>query len=172
MILKFAEADLNASQELGDALLSLNNRHSAELSHLDADGFRKIVRNASVAWRIGLSDAVLIAFDQGSAYDNINFSWFKARYEQFVYIDRVVVAPEARGRGYARALYEALFRFAARAGQQHVVCEVNLAPPNPASNGFHRSLGFVGVGVADIHGGAKTVRYLRRDLSPSDSGAA
>jgi hypothetical protein len=43
-----------------------------------------------------------------------------------------------------------------------VVCEVNIEPPNPASDKFHRAMGFEEVGQASIHGGTKTVRYFEK----------
>jgi predicted GNAT superfamily acetyltransferase len=61
-------------------------------------------------------------------------------------------------------LYDAVFRQASGAGHDRVVCEVNLAPPNPASDAFHAALGFAEVGTVVIEGGAKTVRYLSRCL--------
>ncbi|TIV68514.1 MAG: GNAT family N-acetyltransferase, partial [Mesorhizobium sp.] len=76
-----------------------------------------------------------------------------------VYVDRVVVAAAARGRGHARRLYEDLFEQARRAGHTMVTCEVNADPPNPASDAFHAALGFGEVGDAVMHGGKKSVRY-------------
>jgi predicted GNAT superfamily acetyltransferase len=149
----------------GARLLSLNNQHSGELSWLDRDGFARLVGNAFLARRIG-DDAFLLALDQGASYDSPNFLWFRERYPRFVYIDRVVVAPAARGRGLARRLYEGLFEEARRAGHERLACEVNREPPNPASDAFHAALGFVEVGTARIHDGAKTVRYLARPLAP------
>ena len=81
-----------------------------------------------------------------------------------MYVDRVVVAPEARGRGLARLLYADLFREATAAEHDLIVCEVNIGPPNPASDTFHAGLGFAEVGRAAVHGGSKTVRYLTRQL--------
>ncbi len=49
---------------------------------------------------------------------------------------------EARGRGVARALYEAVFADARAAGLPLVCCEVNVEPPNPVSDAFHAALGF------------------------------
>ena len=72
-----------------------------------------------------------------------------------------------RKRGLARQLYEDLFRRAAAAGHGLVVCEVNSEPPNPASDAFHAAFGFAEVGHAAIQGGAKTVRYLARPLTPA-----
>jgi predicted GNAT superfamily acetyltransferase len=108
---------------------------------------------------------MLIALDQDAPYASPNFRWFQARYARFVYIDRVIVAPPARGRGVARALYEDLFGAMRAAGQSLAVCEVNVAPANPASDAFHARLGFAELGRASIHGGTKTVRYLGLEIS-------
>ncbi len=54
---------------------------------------------------------------------------------------------------------------ARQAGQTRVVCEVNLDPPNPASDAFHANMGFVEIGQAAIHNGAKTVRYFEKLLA-------
>jgi uncharacterized protein len=149
---------------IGAGVLALNNQHALELSWLDADRLVRLVSEAFLARRIGSVDAFLLAFDQDSDYDSPNFLWFGARHRRFVYVDRIVVAPAARGRGHARRLYEDLFGEALRRGHDRVVCEVNLDPPNAASDAFHAALGFAEVGTARIHGGTKTVRYLARGL--------
>ncbi|MDW6022095.1 GNAT family N-acetyltransferase [Mesorhizobium sp. BAC0120] len=147
-----------------ERLLTLNNEHAAELSWLEADEFRQLVAEAFLARTIGDCDAFLIAFDQGADYWSPNYQWFRSRYPRFVYVDRVVVAPAARGRGLARRLYEHLFEKARAAGHSLVTCEVNAEPPNPASDAFHAALGFDPVGSAAIDGGKKTVRYFVRKL--------
>ncbi len=144
-------------------LLSLNNAFASELSFLTPEKAAYLVAQAFMAARVGEADALLLAFDQDAAYDNPNFRWFKDRFPRFVYVDRVVVAPAARGRGLARALYRALFD---RAGAyDRVVCEINLDPPNPASDAFHAALGFEPVGTAVLPGVHKTVRYFSRALA-------
>jgi uncharacterized protein len=145
-------------------LLALNNEHAVELSRLTLSELDKIVRASFFSSTINHSDALLIAFDQSSHYEHVNFLWFRQRYEQFVYVDRVVTSLAARGKGYARALYLDLFDRAKACGHTRIVCEVNLDPPNPVSDAFHASLGFSEVGRAAIHDGAKTVRYLLRVL--------
>ncbi len=149
------------------ALLSLNNAFAAELSFLTPEQAALLVARSFMAARVGQADALLLAFDQDATYNNPNFAWFKARFPRFVYVDRVVVAPAARGRGLARMLYLALF--ARAAGHDRVVCEINLDPPNPASDAFHAALGFEGVGSAVLPGSGKpgigkTVRYFSRVL--------
>jgi predicted GNAT superfamily acetyltransferase len=148
----------------GEALLALNNAHALELSWLEPERLRKLVAEAFVARRAGVADALLLAFDQDADYDSVNFLWFRDRFDRFVYVDRVVVADAARGRGLARRLYDDLFAAARAAGHTRIVCEVNSDPPNPASDAFHAALGFVPVGTAQIHGGKKTVTYLERIL--------
>ena len=145
-------------------LLDLNNAHAVELSWLEAERFQHLVAEAFLVRRIGRGAALLLAFDQNANYDSPNFLWFRARYRRFVYVDRIVVAAHARGRGHARRLYYDLFEHAARSGHDRVVCEVNSDPPNPGSDAFHAALGFNQVGSGSIHGDRKSVRYLARDL--------
>lgn len=146
------------------ALVALNNAHAAELSFLSAGRFTALIGDAFLACRTGEADALLLCFDQDAAYDSPNFLWFRERFDRFVYVDRIVVSPEARGRGLARTLYEHLFERARAAGQQRIVCEVNADPPNPASDAFHASLGFGEIGSATLFNG-KTVRYFSRELT-------
>jgi predicted GNAT superfamily acetyltransferase len=147
---------------LEPVLLALNNDHARELSWLEPERFHELVGLAFHARQLEEGAAFLLAFDQDAAYDNPNFRWFKARYPRFVYVDRIAVAAKARGRGFARRLYEDLFRAAEREEHDLIVCEVNADPPNPASEAFHASMGFEPVGRAVIHDGAKTVTYLAR----------
>jgi uncharacterized protein len=158
-------ADVSATGPLSDVMLALNNANAQQLSWLEPARLEHLVAEAFLARRIGNLEAFLLAFDQAADYDSPNFLWFRARYPRFVYVDRIVVASPARGRGHARHLYRDLFEHAAQAGHERVVCEVNMAPPNPASDAFHSELGFVEVGTASVYDGSRTVRYLSRTLS-------
>jgi predicted GNAT superfamily acetyltransferase len=162
-LVSLPQAIANASEP---AILALNNAHAMELSWLDAERLASLLGQAFYARGIGEVDAFLLAFDQSAAYDNPNYLWFRERYPRFVYVDRVVVAPALRGRGYARRLYADLFDEARRAGHAIVVCEVNSDPPNPASDAFHAALGFSEVGRAAFHHRQKTVRYLACMIEP------
>jgi predicted GNAT superfamily acetyltransferase len=148
------------------ALLDLNNANKTELSFLDEEGFQHLLNQSYLATCVGWTKAFLISLDQDADYGGVNFCWFRDRYDRFIYIDRIVVAPEARGRGIAKALYENLIDYARRDGHEQIVCEVNSEPPNPGSDAFHASFGFQAVGEATIHAGTKTVRYLCLSLEP------
>ena len=149
-----------------DHILALNNAHATELSWLDAPRLRQLVERAFFMRGIGDAEAFLIAFDQDADYDSPNFLWFRDRFRRFIYVDRIAVAPAARGRGHARRLYGELFEAARRSGHERIVCEVNSDPPNPASDAFHAALGFERVGPAVLPGGLKTVRYLQLPIGP------
>lgn len=148
-----------------DLVLALNEAHAVETSRLTPERLAALWAMAFRAEAIAdgrTCDAFLIALDQDAAYDSPNFRWFQARYPRFVYVDRIVTAQAARGRGLAKALYDDLFAQAREAGHERICCEVNVDPPNPGSDAFHAAIGFAEVGRASLPG--KTVRYLARDL--------
>lgn len=155
-LISLLELDLNA-------LVALNNSHAVELSWVEKQHFKSMILNAVYARGIAPAKAFLIAFDQTALYDNVNFLWFRARYENFIYVDRIVVDSAFRGQGAARALYEDLFELAKSQRQSLIVCEVNADPPNPASDIFHKRLGFKHVGESLIPSG-KRVQYLAKRI--------
>ena len=148
------------------ALLALNNAHIRETSHLSPEAWRELIGQSFAATCVDGDGALLIVLDHDADYDNANFDWFRARYQRFAYVDRIIVAERLRGQGAAEALYRHLFEQAAAAGLERVVCEINLDPPNPASDAFHARLEFDIVGEARLEDRGKTVRYFVRELAP------
>lgn len=145
------------------AVLALNQAHLAETSSMDQAKLRRMAAEAFYIRGIGRADAFLIAFDQDADYDSPNFLWFRAREARFVYIDRIIVAAGARGRGYGRALYEDLFDLARRGEYGWIACEINREPPNLVSDAFHAALGFNEVGSTASNDG-KAVRYMMKGI--------
>jgi hypothetical protein len=144
-------------------VLALNQAFATELSELDAAGLAALVGHAVralVAGSPARPEAFLIAFGHETPSQGPNHDWFLHRYDRFLYVDRVAVAAHARGRGLARAAYDALGP--AMAGRSVLCCEVNVAPPNPASLRFHQRLGFAEAGRAHLPDRGKTVVYLTR----------
>ena len=99
----------------------------------------------------------LLAIGPGQLYQSPNYTWFAARHDEFLYIDRVVVAGAHQRRGVGAALYDDAAAFAAAGGFQRLVCEVNIEPPNPGSDAFHAGRGFVEVGTQWVADGTKRV---------------
>ena len=107
----------------------------------------------------------LLALTKGQSYASMNYAWFCDRFDDFAYVDRIVVGEDSRGQGLAGALYQSLFVEARAAGLLRVCCEVNLEPPNPNSLAFHQHLGFIEVGQQETDGGSKRVCLLVKGLA-------
>jgi len=144
-------------------VLELNRENVEMLSPLDEAGLAALLQSSFCAFTAPDEAGFLIAFDQTGNYDSPNFLWFRDRYAEFVYVDRIAVAGTAQGKGIARHLYEAMFRQARDTGHERIVCEVNVDPPNPGSDRFHEQMGFTVVGRATLDGG-KVVRYWCKEL--------
>jgi predicted GNAT superfamily acetyltransferase len=83
--------------------------------------------------------------------------------DHHAYVHFVGVAPNVRGRGYAKLLYEEFFRLA-RAGGRSVVSAIT-APANGGSEAFHRALGFTVRGpAADYNGPGREMLVFERVL--------
>lgn len=108
----------------------------------------------------------LVGLFPGTGYASVNYRWFEARWNDFVYVDRVVVDPGFARRGIASSFYRRLGEVAGERASR-MTCEVNLRPPNPGSMEFHRALGFAEVGRQEIEGGAREVCMLAARLDPS-----
>ncbi len=91
----------------------------------------------------------------GADYDSGNYRWFSDRYDDFVYLDRIAIAPAFRRRGLGRALYGEVEQLAStrRATATQFTLEVNLRPRNDTSLAFHTELGFVEVGQRETGSG-------------------
>jgi len=148
------------------AIVRLNAASETETSAMDAARFRSLFDSCSlvlVAERADLVAGFLIGFEDGATYDSVNYRWFAARLKRFFYIDRVVVAADARGAGIGRALYARAESWALAAGSHWLAAEMNLQPPNPASLRFHQRAGFVALGTQRLDGG-KVVSMQARGL--------
>ena len=148
-----------------DTLLALSNKHEKEIGVFTKEAFSELV---AISFRTRMTeqgDAFLLALSGRAPADAPNYRWFATHFDRFVYIDRVVVAERARKRGLGSLLYNDIMEAARRDGHTRICCEVNIEPPNPASDAFHARLGFREIGRAYLPRRGKTVRYLTRDLT-------
>lgn len=153
------------------AVLALNAAHERETGPLDQAGLSALLATAFAAPAAIDGNGALLGFllclPEAAAYASPNYAWVSARLRAFAYIDRVVVAPGARGKGIGRMLYGAAEAQARAAGLAWLACEVNLDPPNPVSDAFHAALGYQPIGVARQPARGKTMRYLALPLELS-----
>lgn len=149
------------------AILALNDDSVHFLSPLDEARLTQLAK-ASCTLRVieegGTVAAFLLGFRKGADYDSPNFLWFDARFDDFIYVDRVVVSPEFRGRKLAGILYDDFESYARARGVPRITCEVNVEPPNPVSLKFHARRGFREIGQIP-YGPGKTVVLLQCDVA-------
>ena len=154
------------SADYGDLarLVELNNAAVPAVNHLTVDKmewFLEVAHRFLVAEASddGTVVALLVGLDgPGCSYDSSYYAFFCNRYEQFLYVDRVVVDPAAWGRGLGQAFYRA---FASSAdGHTHLCAEVNTMPRNDRSLAFHARYGFEAVGEQSDEATAKAVRMF------------
>jgi predicted GNAT superfamily acetyltransferase len=148
-------------------VLALNNASTPHVNALGQEQFDWLAQNVDyfrVAEVGGSIAGFVMALRNGTTYWSGNYAWFSARYDQFLYLDRVVVSPTARRSGVGRALYADLTAFAS-ARWPRITLEVNVRPPNPGSIAFHEALGFRRVGARQYD--ENEVAMFELPLAPS-----
>jgi uncharacterized protein len=148
-------------------LLALNLTSVRELSELDERRLEWILSLAHRSLAVdseGEMVAFALAIAPGTPYDSQNYRWFDARFERFLYLDRIAVAGPQRRRGIGTRLYDAME--AATGPFDRIVCDVNVVPPNHASLAFHVSRGYLEIGRL-AHGREKVVALLGKELQPA-----
>ena len=127
-------------------VVELNNRESKWVGKKDIAFFQKYMDIPFFNIVEDNSEIVgfLMAMDQNTDYDSINFLWFKDKFNKFYYIDRVIVDESMGGKGIASLLYRELIDI-----KQDIplVAEVSINPSNEGSVIFRDKIGFKDVGT-------------------------
>lgn len=149
-----------------DHVLALNNAAGPTILPLDTVKVSRFFDNAEyfrVAEVDGHIAGFLIALRENNDYESSNFRWFRERYAEFVYIDRIVVAKPYRGLGLGRVFYADATSYA-EVRVPVLSCEVFLEPRDDVSVLFHGTYGFHEVGQQIMPGVGKRVSLLAKDL--------
>ena len=133
-------ASVWATSPMDEAALDLARRQSAQLLVAEVEG--------QVA-------GFAIAYAPGAGYASINYQWHAEQFDDFLYLDRIVISLDFRRRGLASALYDAMESHAKSHGR--MVCEVNSEPPNVESLAFHAARGYREIGHLTQADGHQTV---------------
>jgi predicted GNAT superfamily acetyltransferase len=152
------------------AIATINLAGRPGLAPLTPENAAEALRLASYFVLAELADQVvgyLIGYTSEARYEGDEFVWFRSRFDRFLYVDQVAVAPTHRRAGIGAQLYGRAAAHADAHGLPALVCEVNLDPPNPASLAFHARLGFREVGILTIPDG-RTVSLQLKELLSSD----
>jgi len=149
-----------------ELVLQMNEIAVPAVSSIDIVQMRWFATHAAyfrVATREDVIGAFMIGMRPGTDYASPNYRWFCDAYDDFGYVDRIVVATEARRHGLATRIYRD-FEAALPAEVTALTCEVNIEPPNESSMQFHERFGFERVGSQKTDGGAKEVALLAKEL--------
>lgn len=109
---------------------------------------QSIIALAAEADGAGTAVGFCLVLGPGADYGSMNYRWFSDRFDDFIYLDRVAIAPSHQARGIGGAMYAEVERLTrdVRPTATHFTLEVNLRPRNDGSLRFHRRLGFAEVG--------------------------
>lgn len=155
-------------RELGAAdlerALQLNQAAVPAVGALEADGLERLVAMAESALALEDEGEVVgfaLALPPGTDYGSNNYRWFSSRYDRFVYLDRIAVAPSHQGQGLGHVLYDAVEQ---RTDAPVFLCEVNTRPRNEVSLRFHRRRGFRELSEEEPYGDGTRVVMLEKRL--------
>lgn len=157
-ILKIQKSDF-------DSVLALNEQAVPHVNLIGVEELQWFADNAACVRVVKDADQLagfLIGLRPGTQYRSPNYRWFCENYDDFAYVDRVVVASWARRRGVAESLYE-IFS-SSQSGAPVMTCEVNIRPSNEGSLLFHQRMGFRQVSSQEIEGGTKEVALMEKAL--------
>ncbi|PLY12651.1 MAG: GNAT family N-acetyltransferase [Sedimenticola sp.] len=150
----------NAEQTDFARILELNLESEHFLSPLDRDHLIKMHGQSTYHRVVEHEDEViafLLALPNGVDYQSPNYRWFGEEFDNFLYVDRIVVSPLRHGQGVASLLYRDLFDFGRSSGMACIACEFDIDPMNQPSKEFHQKFGFKQVGTQWVGEGKKRV---------------
>ncbi len=142
------------------AILELNEEFVEYLAPMDAEECAEY-RQSAAYFRVieegGELAGFLIAYRPGANYESDNYSWFSEQYDDFAYVDRIVIAAGHQGKQFGRLFYDDVQAFAKEQGLKRITCEYNSEPLNEGSKKFHAAYGFEEVGRQWLNDGNKQV---------------
>jgi len=146
-----------------DSILSLNKETVPHVNLIGATELQWFIENAACTRVAKIDDRLagfLIGLRPGLQYASPNYQWFCDNYDDFAYIDRVIVSTWARRQGVADALYNAFQ--SSQSDAPVMTCEINIRPSNDGSMRFHQRMGFRQIGSQVIDGGQKEVALMEK----------
>ena len=147
------------------AFLDMNAEFVHWLSPMDEARLEWVLKRAHYARQIDDCSGALIGYACDVNYpDHKNLNWLNAHLDDFFYVDRIIIAAKAQGRGIGGKLYADVESFARDRGHKWMACEVNTKPDNRGSHKFHERMGYSAFGEADYPAYDAAVRYYKKAL--------
>ena len=123
----------------------------------------------SIYFKVSLNEdekvcGFLLVLPTGLEYESLNYKWFSNKFSDFVYIDRIAVKDEFRGKGIGKSLYVDLEKSVMK-DIKRIACEFNINPPNLVSKKFHEGLAYKRVGTQLTENEAKEVSLMIKEIN-------
>lgn len=150
-----------------DGVLKLNNASIPAVNELTKTELENILKMSQKSWiveRDGVVAAALLTLESGESYQSDNYTWLDNQFDNYCYVDRIMVDVQAKRNGLGKQLYDMLETYAKAIRAEVLLCEVNIEPPNPQSLSFHNDLGWEPFHDRE-HGPGKKVRYFKKPIS-------
>ena len=130
-----------------DTVVALNQTALEGVGPIDREGLLRLVTEADQALVLdddGDIAGFVITLPPGADYSSSRYEWFEQRLDDYVYLDRIVVAETHRRLGVASRLYDQV------EGDKPVALEVY--EDNEGSLAFHEGRGFEPIGELEYQG--------------------
>ena len=138
----------SGNREDFETILRLNEEEVQYTAPMDLELLENIFESSDFCHVAEINKKVVafvLALREGTTYDSVNYKWFSEHYEKFLYVDRIVVSGEHKGKKIGSMLYEKTLEYGKTSGVL-MVAEINIEPPNLTSLKFHKKFGFSEVG--------------------------
>ncbi|MFP8487701.1 GNAT family N-acetyltransferase [Gracilimonas sp. Q87] len=145
-------------------ILELNEAALPHVSKVQITDMARFLKQADPFLVIEYDNEVagfMIVLQSGLDYSSLNYAFFVNHFENFDYVDRIVIADPYKGKKLGTSLYDHLFK---TTDKKFITCEVNVKPANPASLTFHNKLGFNQVAEQVTENGHKIVSMLVKQM--------
>ena len=138
-----------------DTIVDLNQAALEGVGPLDHESLALLVKKSDQALVLddgGDVAGFVITLPTGAAYDSSRYEWFEERLEEYVYLDRIVVAETHRRLGVASRLYDAV--------ESDLPVALEVYDTNTPSLEFHERRGYRKVGELK-HAGKRNLMLLK-----------
>ncbi len=157
-----------AQQQDFDGIVELNQAVVEQTSAMDSARLMALHEWSAYHKVITVDDVLagfLLVMPAGVSYDGINYQWFNNHYQNFYYVDRIVISDQFTGRKLGSQLYKDLFAVAKAQKVDVITCEYNIKPLNQVSQAFHDRFGFREVGRLWLDKANKQVSLQAANIS-------
>lgn len=138
-----------------DTIVDINQSALEGVGTLDYESAALLVKKSDQAVVLDVDGDVagfVITLPMGTDYDSSRYEWFEDRLEDFVYLDRIVVADTHRRQGVASRLYDAV--------EADLPVALEIYETNDVSLEFHRGRGYRQIGEL-MHDGKRNLMMLK-----------